>query len=139
MDHGDLADEKYLQYWQQAAAAEQQRRQAAAQQAWREVQQIAHRLRQDFGATQIIVFGSLVRDRFTATSDIDIAVAGIAPDRYFEAVAAVNDLSDRWVDLKPLEDLESHFKQRVLETGRIWDAADTPAPQPRGQGQESWP
>lgn len=129
-------DDKYLQYWQRVQAEEQQHLRLATQRAWQEAQQIAHCLRQNFGATQIIVFGSLARDRLTATSDIDIAVAGIARDRYFEAVAAVNDLSDRWVDLKPLEDLELHFKRRVLETGRILvDATDTPAPNPHPRKQ----
>ncbi len=63
------------------------------------------------------MFGSLVRDRLTEASDLDVAVAGGPSDRYLEAVARVNELSDRWVDLKPLKALESYFRARVLTTG----------------------
>jgi predicted nucleotidyltransferase len=106
-----------MAYWQKMAAEQARDRQQAAQIAWEQVQQIARCLRQEFGATRIIVFGSLVRDRFTDRSDIDLAVGGIPVSRYFEAVARANEYSDRWVDLKPLEDFEEHFRQRVLETG----------------------
>ncbi|PSN20156.1 hypothetical protein C7271_03630 [filamentous cyanobacterium CCP5] len=79
-------------------------------------------LRREFGATRIIVFGSLLSDRFGDDSDIDLAVEGIPKERYFEAVARVNEFSDRWVDLKPLEDLDTHFRQRALATGVEIDA-----------------
>jgi len=75
-------------------------------------------LRSDFGATQIIVFGSLVKDRFDAQSDIDLAIEGIPPEDYFTAMAAANQISHQWVDLKPIESLEPHFLQVVLKTGR---------------------
>lgn len=55
-------------------------------------------LREQYGATQIKVFGSLVdKNRYTQWSDIDIAAWGIAPEKYYSAVGAVNDLS---VDIK---------------------------------------
>lgn len=117
-------DATQLAYWRQAAEHQQQQRQAAAAIAWRQVEQIAVCLRREFGATQVIVFGSLVRDRFTGASDVDIAVAGVPADRYFEAVARVNELSDRWGDLKPLEALEPYFRERVLATGVVVDAID---------------
>ena len=64
-----------------------------------------------------MVFGSLVKDRFNLDSDIDVSAEKIPPERDFEAVARVNDLSSRWVDLKPLEDLEPYFRERILTTG----------------------
>jgi predicted nucleotidyltransferase len=115
---------KYLAYWQRAMDVQQQAKQQAVKLAWQEVQAIAQCLRRDFGVGRVVVFGSLVRDRFTDSSDIDVAAEGIAPARYFEAVARVNELSDRWIDLKPLEDLEEHFRQRVLATGVEVDATD---------------
>lgn len=58
-------------------------------------------LRQDFGAGRVIVFGSLLQPAvFDERSDIDLAVAGIADDKYFQAVAAVNGLDSEFsVDL----------------------------------------
>ncbi|OGG44062.1 MAG: hypothetical protein A3F84_28065 [Candidatus Handelsmanbacteria bacterium RIFCSPLOWO2_12_FULL_64_10] len=44
----------------------------------------------------------------------------LTPDHYgdyFAALAAVNRLTHLWVDLKPLEDLDPHFRQCVLTTG----------------------
>lgn len=58
-------------------------------------------------------------------SDIDLAVAGIPPEHYFNALAAVNRLSDSFrIDLKPLEDLEPPFYQRVIQTGECLYGAD---------------
>ncbi len=70
-----------------------------------------------FGARRIILFGSLAGGRFTAQSDIDLAVEGIAREEFFAALAEVNRCSPTWVDLKPLEDLEPRFRERVLSTG----------------------
>jgi predicted nucleotidyltransferase len=70
-----------------------------------------------FGARRIILFGSLASGRFTAESDIDLAVEGIAPEDFFAALAEVNRDAPAWVDLKPLEDLEPRFRERVLSTG----------------------
>ncbi|WP_228020989.1 hypothetical protein [Microcystis sp. LEGE 08355] len=33
-------------------------------------------------------------------------------------------ISDRWIDLKPIEDLEPHFLNRVLQTGECLYASD---------------
>lgn len=114
-----MVDQRFTDYWQQ-----QQQRQLAQfkvlkYRAWQDTQHIAKVLRQDFGATGIFVYGSLVKDQFSAESDIDIAVTGIAKDRFFEAIAVVNDGCDRWVDLKPIESLEPYFWQRIQSQG-IW-------------------
>lgn len=112
-----LVDQRDIDYWRQRSASQLEQQQQAMDQAWQEVRQIAQCLRQTFGAQRILVFGSLVRGRFTPDSDIDLAVDHLPPARYFEAVARVNDFSARWVDLKPLEALTPHFRDRVLATG----------------------
>jgi len=58
-------------------------------------------LRQRYGAKRVVVFGSLARTKaFSAWSDIDLAAWGIAPDKFFSAVAAVSGLSpDFKIDL----------------------------------------
>jgi predicted nucleotidyltransferase len=112
-----LVDQKYIDYWQQQSANQAEKQKQAVDQAWQEVRQMAQCLRQEFGAQRILVFGSLVRGSFTPDSDIDLAVDHIPPHRYFAAVARANDFSSRWVDLKPLDDLTPHFRERVLATG----------------------
>jgi predicted nucleotidyltransferase len=58
-------------------------------------------LRQRYGAKKVVLFGSLTETNiFSAWSDIDLAVWGIAPERFFSAVAAVTGLSsDFKIDL----------------------------------------
>ncbi|MFQ3613394.1 MAG: nucleotidyltransferase domain-containing protein [Cyanobacteriota bacterium] len=114
---GRRVDRRYWEYWQQAQVRQLRSRQQAADQAWKEVAQMAQVLRQDFGASRVVVFGSLAKGRFAEESDIDLAVAGIPKERFFEALAKVNRHSRRWVDLKPLEDLDPYFRQRILQTG----------------------
>lgn len=114
----------YRDYWRCRIIEQQAQQQQAVQQARRELRRIVELLVQKFGVDRIIVFGSLVRGGFTPESDIDLAVAGLPVDAYFTAMAAVNHLTDRWVDLKPLEDLHPHFRQRVFQTGEEIYARD---------------
>ena len=118
-----MAEQKYIDYWRDRQAQQVAESEALAKQAWVDLQQIVRLLRSEFGATEIIVFGSLVQgDRFDAESDIDLAVKGIPPQDYFAAMAAANRISHQWVDLKPIESLDSHFLQKVLQTGKSIDA-----------------
>ncbi|MBW4582592.1 MAG: nucleotidyltransferase domain-containing protein [Tildeniella nuda ZEHNDER 1965/U140] len=114
-----MIEQKYIDYWRDRQAKQAAEAKALAQQAWIDVQQIADLLVSEFGATQIIVFGSLVKDDcFDAESDLDIAVAGIPPAQFFSAMAAANRITQQWVDLKPMESLDPHFLQKVLKTGK---------------------
>ena len=116
--------QKHLDYWRRRQAQQQAQSQQMARQARAAVEEIVRVLISEFGAQQIILFGSLVRGGFAPGSDIDLAVAGIRKRDYFAALAAANRLTPLWVDLKPLEDLDPHFRQRVLETGECIYEAD---------------
>jgi uncharacterized protein len=118
-----VVEQKYIDYWRDRQAKEAAAAKALANQAWADLERIATLLTVEFGATQIIVFGSLVHnDRFDAESDIDIAVKGIPPHEYFTAMAAVNRISHQWVDLKPIEALDAHFLEKVLKIGKCINA-----------------
>lgn len=56
-------------------------------------------LRERYGATRIILFGSLAQGRFHEDSDIDLAVAGIEPGRFFFALGELLPLSPFPIDL----------------------------------------
>ncbi len=63
--------------------------------AWCLARQAAEVLRRDFGATRVVVFGSLLRPgAFGLLSDVDIAVWGIQPQDTFRAMNAVADLDE---------------------------------------------
>ena len=114
-----VVEQKYIDYWRDRQAKEKQYHQMLAKQARQEAQQIVDWLVQRYPVQRVILFGSLARDRFVAASDIDLAVEGLPPANYFEILAQVNQLTARWVDLKLWQDLEPHFKSRVLETGEV--------------------
>jgi predicted nucleotidyltransferase len=57
-------------------------------------QKVAHLLRQKFGATRVVAFGSLAhRKWFSQWSDIDLAAWGISAYEFYRAVADVTELS----------------------------------------------
>lgn len=69
--------------------------------AWQVARAAAELLRNGFGATRVVAFGSLAhRAWFSAWSDIDLVAWGIPADQFYKAVAAVTGVSsDFKVDL----------------------------------------
>lgn len=80
---------------------------------------VAAVLRSEFGATEVILFGSLVEGDVHAGSDVDLAVRGIPPGRYFEALARAADLLGCDVDLVELETARPALLSRIQETGLV--------------------
>jgi predicted nucleotidyltransferase len=76
-------------------------------------------LRRRYGAKRVVVFGSLARTKaFSAWSDIDLAAWGIAPDKFFSAVAAVTGLSpDFKIDLVELDTCREAMRTSIEEHG----------------------
>lgn len=114
----------YLNYWKNKQKETQLYNQQLAEEAKESLVPIIDYLTQNFNIKRIILFGSLVKDNFCETSDIDLAVEGIPPEAYFPTLAKINTMSDRWIDLKPIESLDPHFLKRVLETGECLYASD---------------
>lgn len=92
------------------AAQERARRVESAQRqrrerAWQVARAAADLLRSRYGATRVVVFGSLTRaEGFHPWSDVDLGAWGVAPEDYFEAVARVLDVGgDIEVDLVQAE------------------------------------
>lgn len=79
--------------------------------------EVARRLRAEFGADRVILFGSLCSGGFDDGSDVDLAVSGLAPERYFEALARVAEILERQVDLVELERARPSLVRHVLESG----------------------
>jgi uncharacterized protein len=102
---------------------EMERQQCAGrrQRAWETARQSATLLKERFGASRVVVFGSLPRDDgFTIHSDIDLAVWGIDPLEYLEALGCLLDLSPEWsVDLVQMERCPLPLRDIILEEGRM--------------------
>jgi len=112
-------EQKYIDYWKAKQAEQDAQIKVWEQEAWAEAENAAKILCDQFNVTKVIVFGSLVRDRFGEDSDIDIAVEGLSAQDFFTAWCTVERHCTREIDLKPMEKLEPRFKSRVLETGKV--------------------
>jgi predicted nucleotidyltransferase len=61
--------------------------------AWDVARRAAELLKEQFGASRVVVFGSLLRRAwFTPWSDVDLAVWGIPAGKFYRAIGAVHDL-----------------------------------------------
>lgn len=87
--------------------------------AWEVARRVADLLRERFGATRVVVFGSLTRaEWFTEWSDVDIAAWGIPPGEFFRAVALVTGFSPEFkIDLIDPETCRPSLKERIEQEG----------------------
>ena len=113
----DLSPEELAEYRQRLDQHLQNRKvdEALLQRAWQTAHQVATMLYEDFGATQVAVFGSLAGQKwFSKASDIDIAVWGMPSDLYFRAVAQTIGFSQEFrIDLISFDNCEGQFRERV--------------------------
>jgi predicted nucleotidyltransferase len=106
-------------------AIEQRRRSGNIQveERWQNAQGIAREaakiLYEEFRATKVVLFGSVTdRSRFTLWSDVDLATWGIAPERFYAAVAAVTGVSDEiTVDLVDAEECSTALRKTIQQEG----------------------
>lgn len=64
-----------------------------------------------------MLFGSLAEGRAGPASDVDLAVEGIRPDRYFACLADLMALFGAPVDLVRLEEASPSLRDRVDAMG----------------------
>ena len=83
--------------------------------AWNIAYQVATLLYEQFGATQVVVFGSLTEPvGFTNRSDIDIAVSGLSMDDYDKAWRRVMDFKSGFkIDFINFDTSEGLFRERI--------------------------
>lgn len=72
----------------------------------------------EFGAEKVFLFGSCL-EKVESAQDIDIAVKGVKPERFFEMYGKILGAVVNEIDLIPFEDIREHFAKRILETGRL--------------------
>lgn len=70
------------------------------------------------GAREVYLFGSLAKGRERPESDIDLAVSGLPPKRFFHAMARAHEAAGRTLDLIDLDD-NSPFVQFLREHGEL--------------------
>jgi uncharacterized protein len=87
--------------------------------AWRLATVAAGRLREDFGAADVLVFGSLARSGpFDEQSDIDVAVSGLDESAYLDAVRMLLGLDSAFlIDLVRLECASATLREEITLQG----------------------
>ena len=103
------------QRWQ----GEQQELKQRQARAWELARCAADLLKTRFGASQVVVFGSLVRENcFTPWSDVDIAAWGIPPRDIFRAIGALLELDPAIaVNLAPAESCRPALLTAIEQEG----------------------
>ena len=83
--------------------------------AWQTAYEVATMLYEQFGATQVVVFGSLTEPiAFTNRSDIDIAVSGLSTEDYDKAWKMVMDFKSGFkIDFINFDTSKGLFKERI--------------------------
>jgi predicted nucleotidyltransferase len=109
--------DQYVAHWKRRRAARLAANRRLAGRARADLSRIIAALADRYPIRRMILFGSLARGGFAPGSDIDLAVEGLPPGDFFTALAEANRLTRFWVDLKPLEELQPRFQERVLATG----------------------
>lgn len=82
--------------------------------------QVVRMLAEDFGATRILLFGSLARGTATQESDVDLLVEGLPLERLIEATVRANRLlAEASVDLVPADRIRPEVLTRALAEGVV--------------------
>ena len=67
------------------------------------IERAAEALREE-GAREVYLFGSAVKGLFREDSDLDLAVAGLPPEKFFSAMGKAGDILQRPLDLVDLDE-----------------------------------
>ncbi len=118
-----LTEAAMAEYRATARRRDQARRAARAARRTRALelaQAAAALLREQFGATRVVLFGSATReDAFWERSDIDLAAWGIPREDYFTAVARLQELSGEFsVDLVEGDHCRPAIAEAIAAEGR---------------------
>jgi predicted nucleotidyltransferase len=88
--------------------------------AWEAAKQAGEILKGEFGVNRVWVFGSLARANqpFTKWSDIDLAVEGLAPDKFFRAGVRLEDVDGKIpIEIFPLDSARDDLKENIQQEG----------------------
>ena len=87
--------------------------------AWEVALQAAKLLKEQFAATEVILFGSVLNPKhFHQRSDIDLAVWGLEESRYLRALACLLDLDYQFeVDLVMAQETRPTLLATIIATG----------------------
>ncbi|HXV99694.1 MAG TPA: nucleotidyltransferase domain-containing protein [Anaerolineae bacterium] len=117
-----VTDEEIIVYRAAAQRRQEQERVQQAQRiqrAWILAQQAAQLLRENFGAKEVILFGSLARrDFFHRCSDLDLAVGGVKNQDFWRAWSVLDQLDREFaIDLIDIQTVSPALKLIIDQEG----------------------
>lgn len=117
----------YQPYIEHLKAEKLKQKQQAVQRRKKALQvarKLARVLKEKYGVQKVYLFGSCVeKEYFHLRSDIDLAVQGLAPEKFLAAYTDMNfGEGELWhefkVDLVDLERCSENWRKRILEFGK---------------------
>jgi predicted nucleotidyltransferase len=84
----------------------------------RQAIELAAAILQDAGADAVYLFGSIAEGPLRPDSDIDLAVTGLPPARFFQAMGRVLTILPRPLDLVDL-DMDTPFTRYLKQKGKL--------------------
>ena len=114
---------EYKKHWLKRDAENARKLEQERQRAIRFAVKLKDILVRDYKVSKVVLFGSCIYPQgFNERSDIDLAVENLAKERYFEALATLCEASPRSVDLKPIEEVKNHLKEKIQRGMILYDA-----------------
>jgi predicted nucleotidyltransferase len=78
-----------------------------------------------FNVNRVYLFGSLLeKESFNDRSDIDIAVIGLKPDKYIQAISVLNKKLNYEINVVMLETCAKSLQHKVLTEGKLLYASN---------------
>lgn len=106
----------YIETARKRRQLERERLRQQRQDALQAAQAAADVLRESFGVSRIVVFGSVLDEQaFHTASDIDLAVWELPPEQYLQAVAKLLALSEFSFDLVPAESASAYVQAAIAQ------------------------
>jgi predicted nucleotidyltransferase len=98
----------------------QKLREERLEKAWRLVEVATTLLKEKFGVTKVMIFGSILHENcFTLWSDVDIAAWGISPTETFQAMGEVRELDDTIeINLVDINACSQQLKDKISQEGK---------------------
>lgn len=110
--------ERYIATAKKRRQVEQQQQLQRQREGYQIARKAAERLKERFQVKQVWLFGSMLTlHRIHPRSDIDLAVKGLDPKQYLNAVIELLDLSEFSVDLVQIEYAQPSLQKAIEQQG----------------------
>jgi len=109
----------YVEAWCRRFAVQAEEDRRHAEEAWEEARQATAFLAEHYGVRRVVLFGSLPAGRFREGSDVDLAVDGLAPERFFRADGQLAWNATVPIDLKLFSDCPPSLLERIEREGVV--------------------